>query len=139
MNTKIRTALENHPELEFHLCGSQYLGTQTEASDYDYCIQYSHEAMIYLLELGFSTLIDDHLSYIGVNSVRVMEILDPELRKKIQVDLSSNVEAKLHVMRVLEKYPALKELDRQAKLTDAKTRPQIWNAFLELTLFESRQ
>ncbi len=119
----------------FDLCGSRFLGTHKENSDWDSVVSYSVEAIDLLIRLGFEPIefdrddLGDEYEKIDNSTVYELKVEDG----KIQVAVIDNQEFKMAIMIALKNNDQLRELDMSLK--GKPQRNQLWKTLFELARF----
>lgn len=120
----------------FKLCGSRALGTHTEASDWDFYGQYTVEAHVFLVSLGFVAKPHDEYQD-SRHVVGIYEARDDD-GAKIQVALEFDAVFRDKIMAALRDCEILREIDRDLhKRKDSHRRDWLWGEMYVAAGFDS--
>jgi len=114
--------------IRFHLTGSRFFGTARPESDWDFFTDYSVRTILFLRELGFSTLTESSSSYNDQETRMVMRFLDGKIQ--IDVQLVNNSAKKVRINNAIKHRPDFLRLMNSLKKSERA-------AFWDLLLFAS--
>lgn len=136
----IRNVLEACRDWDFHLVGSQALGTAGPDSDWDYVVTAKEGVWAFLRKLGFTSVngieVDSDRLY-GDNQLYVKAIVQkicPATGVNVQVAIVADASLKLRIMNVLKKNKTLRDFD--LSLHGTKRRNWLWDAMYMLAGWE---